>query len=305
MIKKKSLLNIFRKKISLLSIYNSRYWAFLIFLSCNLSNKQSITNNFIEKGTIIICSLQEDAIYIASDSRIYSPGKIGNKIKDSVEKVIKIKDDLIFAVAGVERINDRYGNLRIKLAFIAKQAITSDSLIVIANKFIEIFDKEKLKIPIEELNEIIKMAKNTGQDGLFDAIFAGKDKDGKLKIVTVICDFTDNKLNYRIELDIAGPKAELTFLGSTYALKEAFNNPESSIGQNRNFKKWHSSTYKEGKKFDMADVVEGLVDFGIRYIPPQHSIDVGYPIYVYKIDKQNGFEKLKESSQKNAVILPY
>ncbi|MGO9613675.1 MAG: hypothetical protein ACLPX5_11660 [Dissulfurispiraceae bacterium] len=262
-----------------------------------------------DQGTLFVVVYDSNSIVVASDSRITTSNGSERTYSDGNEKIHVLNKDHIFYAAGLERLYESGGKTLLKLEDVVKglEINQSNSNYELATMFAHELMEKMRTLPKSALLEINRASKNMGQENVFEAEFAGIDPDDSLSIVYVKFYFEDGGPNSRIKYIIRKEVFEgqsISFIGQQTELQKAFNDDNSEIGKLIEFRHWKSSFFSK-KYLDPFVTAEAFVRLGIKYSTGTRIEGLGYPIYVYSIDKANGFRKVKVANDDQTVSLPY
>src|SRR5208283_3723278 len=262
-----------------------------------------------DHGTLFVVVYDTKSIVVTSDSRITTTNGSELKYSDGNEKIHVLNKNHIFYSAGIERLYESGGKTLLKLGDVVKgiEKNQANSNYQLAEMFAQELMEKMRTLPKSALQEIKRASKNMGQENIFEAEFAGIDPDNSLSIVYVKFYFEDEDPNSKIKYIIRKEAFEgqnISFIGQQTELQKAFEDDNSKIGKLIEFRQWKYSFFSK-KYLDPFVTAEAFVRLGIKYSTGTRIEGLGYPIYVYCIDKVNGFKKVKVANYDQTVSLPY
>jgi hypothetical protein len=267
-------------------------------------------------ATIYVIVIGRRQIAIASDSRRAT--MVGSRITtaDGIEKVVPLGSRIAFMSAGLSEISTN--STTIMPDRVAKECYLSltknrgrVSIGHLSDAFGQTITERMNRLSASGKAQIDTMLQQFGSQGnqAMESIFVGVDDDGQLRIETVNVylhppsSATESAGFEWTRHETSGNDPNIILSGDVGVLRSAFENDASPIAQLSSFKTWWQA-FREGKTVDSGQTAEGLVSLAIKYSPPER-IGLGYPIFVYAVNVQNGFRKLRSVPRGKASLLPH
>jgi hypothetical protein len=263
---------------------------------------------------ILLCDNTE--IVIASDSRRITIDHGQKKTQNGVEKVVSLGPGLAFMTDGFSEITTTQSEIRpMQIARAAVASATRASrrpnMEEIAIQYGESLTESFSLLSDQSKAQLQSALASFGSGGgpVLESIFAGRDSDGKLKIEMVDVVLQGHSESESLQFvwthseRIPTNDTDLILSGDVKSLQAGFESSSSPIGQLPSFQSWVAAIRAQ-QHLNKAQSAEALANLSLKYKDPNDS-SVGYPIFVYAIDSQGGFKKLKTVTMANAVNLPH
>jgi hypothetical protein len=253
---------------------------------------------------------------IASNSRRVTKDHGQKKTQNGVEKVVSLGPGLIFMTDGVSEITAT--GPEIGPAQIVKTVVTSatsasrhPNMEGIAIQYGESLTRSFNSISSQARAQLPSELASLGNGGaqVLESIFVGRDLDGRLKIEMVDVLLQQNPASEDLQFvfthseRIPTEHIGLILSGDVKPLQAGFESPNSPIGRLSTFQSWVAAVRAQ-QDLNKAQSAEALAGLSLKYKDPNDS-SVGYPIFVYAIDSQGVFKKLKTVTSANAASLPH
>jgi hypothetical protein len=142
---------------------------------------------------------------------------------------------------------------------------------------------------------------------ILECMFAGVDADGSLKTETVDVYPSDqdggSSFAYHSQEAVGSESPRIILSGQVVAIQSAFQDPQSPIAALPEFRAW-AETFQQ-RHLDSARTAEALLALAIQYPPEGAKQRLQYPVHVYVINRNDGFQKLKTVREGHAANLPH
>jgi hypothetical protein len=267
-------------------------------------------------ATLYVIVVGRQQIAIAADSRLVTVTGTQIAAADGIRKVIALGSRIAFMSAGVGQIWTR--NLTIAPDQVAKECYSSmvkhgDRVGIgqLADAFGQTITERLDLLSASGKAQIGSVVQQPGSQNnqLMESTFVGVNRDGQLLIETINVYLlppstaTEKAKFAWTRHETPGDRPNVIFSGEVDVLRSAFKNDASPIAQLSSFQAWWQA-FREGRPVNAAQTAEALVDLAIKYSPPDDH-RLGYPIFVYTLDAQNGLTKFRTVPKGKAAVLPH
>jgi hypothetical protein len=268
-------------------------------------------------ATLYVLVVGRGQIAIAADSRLVTVTGTQIATADGIQKVISLGSKIAFMSAGVGEIST--GNVTIMPGPVAKECYSSMAkngrrvrIIELADTFgktiTDRLDRLSASAKAQIYSSIVQQF-GSQDNQVMESTFVGVNDAGQLLIETLnvrLVPPSSANENAKFEWtrhETPGDRPNIILSGEVGVLRNAFENAESPIAQLSSFQAWRQA-FTEGRPVSAAQTAEALVNLAIKYSPPDQA-KLGYPIFVYTLDAQNGLTKLRTVPKGKAAVLPH
>jgi hypothetical protein len=177
------------------------------------------------------------------------------------------------------------------------------------------------RLTTERLNEMSRsqrarvalLLRNFGapDNQVMEAIIAGLEGDGNFKVETVdfylsprvLGSVGVSQFHWTSHEAVADDNPRVILSGEIGVLKSALEDGAPPIGCLPSFKAWWLAL-RQGRRLDSTATAEALPNLAIKYSPPNQT-RLGYPIFVYALNAQDGLRRIRIVPEGESVNLPH
>jgi hypothetical protein len=269
-------------------------------------------------ATLYVIVLDRQGITIASDSRRITVTAQEIRSSDGLEKVIPLGPKLAFMSSGLTEISigttvvrpsqlvrksyaellRRYQNVSVKDLAISFGRLTAKRL-------------HEMSCPQKARVSLLLQTLGAPDNQVMEAIIAGLEGAANFKVETI--DFYLSRMalssvevlqfDWTIHESVPDDNPRVILSGEISVLKSAFQDGASPIGHLPSFTAWWQAL-QQGKHLDATATAEALLNLAIQYSSPNQT-RLGYPIFVYTLNAQDGLRRLRIVPEGRSVDLPH
>jgi hypothetical protein len=270
-------------------------------------------------ATLYVIVLDKQGITIASDSRRITITGQEIKTSDGFEKVIALGPKLAFMSSGLTEI--AIGTSVVRASQLVRKSY-AESLRRDQNVSVKALAVTFGRLTTKRLNEmscsqkarvafLLRSFFRAQDNQVMEAIIAGLEGDGGFKAETVDFYLSPRvssslealQFEWTVHEAIADDNPRVILSGEVSVLQSALQDGAPPIGHLPSFEAWWQALHQP-KHLDASDTAEALLNLAIKY-PPQNQPRLGYPIFVYTLNAQDGLRRVRIVPEGKSVDLPH